>query len=49
LEQVLIIENLTGKKEDFSEIYSDKCQRSCTVDRDTEAEIASKSPKNQKI
>jgi len=54
----IIAENGTGsdngnlnrkKKKDFSKIYSDKCQRICTVDRYIEAEGASKSPKNQKI
>jgi len=46
LEQALIMENLIGKRERFLKIKSDKCQRICTVDRDTEAESASISPKN---
>ena len=37
------------KEENFSKIYSDKCQRICTVDREIEAEGATESPKNQKI
>ena len=37
---------LNSKKRDFSKIQSDKRQGSCTVDRNTEAGSASKSPKN---
>ena len=44
--QALIMESLTEKEEDFSKIQSDKHKGSCTVDRNVEAESASKSPKN---
>jgi hypothetical protein len=45
LEQTLIMEYSTGKRGRFLKMYSDKCQRSSAVDKDIEAESASKSPK----
>ena len=37
---------LNRKKRKIFQKYSDKCKGSCTVDRNIEAENASKSPKN---
>jgi hypothetical protein len=47
LEQALIMENSTGKRGRFLKMYSDKCQRSSAVDKDIEAESASKSKKKK--
>jgi hypothetical protein len=45
----LIIEAQQEKVKYFSKMESDKCQRKSTVDTHTEAESASKNPKNKKI